>query len=105
MGRYSCLGIMKYYHYVVAVTRCYVLICTSVNNFDFKRAYINFAGSYGSVTDPSDVTVYVNTGIVGQHRCYRVTLIVINFISYKQYIFFTPVGIWARVNKIEVMSR
>ena len=50
---------------------------------------MDFAGSYRSVTHPSDVTVYANTGIVGQYTYYKVNLIVINFIIYKLRIFFS----------------
>ena len=38
----------------------------------FLRTVMDFCGPlYGSVTQPSDVTVYANTEIVGQHRHYR----------------------------------
>ena len=86
-----------YYHYLVAVTRCYGLICTSVTNFlrGYKRIFCGplwiFAGHYGSVTHPSDVIVYAKTEIVGQHRHNKAILIVINFIIYKLF-FMPPLG-------------
>ena len=60
---------------------------------DFLGRYRFFAGSYEAVTQPSDVTVYANTGIVGKHRHYRIILIVINFVMYKLRIFFAAVWI------------
>ena len=54
---------------------------------------MDFEGRYGSVMHPSDVTLYANTEIIGQHRHYRIISIVINFIIYKLFIFFVAVGI------------
>ena len=54
---------------------------------------MNFAGRYGSVTHPSDVTVYANTKIVGQNRHYNAILIVINFCYLQAMYFFAAIGI------------
>ena len=78
-----------FYHYSAAVTQCYGLICASVTKFLRGLIWI-FAGCYGSVTHPSDVTVNTNIEIVGQHRLYRVILIVIKFFIYKLQIFLPP---------------
>ena len=76
---YTLYGIM-HYHYFVAVTRFYGLICISVTDC-FKRAHMDFCGPlwifvgrYESVTHTSDVTMYANTVKVGQHRHYRAIL-------------------------------
>ena len=53
---------------------------------------MDFAGRSESITRSSDVTVYANTEIVGQHRHYRAILIVINVIIYKLCIFSPPSG-------------
>ena len=58
---------------------------------DFWGQLWIFAGHYGSVIHPSDVTVHANTGIVGQHRHYKAITIEINFIFYKLY-FLPPSG-------------
>ena len=52
---------------------------------DILRAVMDFVSRYGSVTHPCH-----NTEIVGQHKHYRAILIVINFITYKLYIFLPP---------------
>ena len=80
------------------VTRCYGLIYTFIIDFlegiiGFRGPLWIFAGRYESVTHCSDVTVYANTGIVEQHKHYRIILIVINLVIYKLCIFLTAVGI------------
>ena len=108
LGRYGILSLdiggsikkvaitSKYYyycyciHYIIitfaTVILCYGLICTSVT--DFLRGHIRIlTGRYGSVTHPSEVTVYANSEIEAQRRLYGAILIVIHFIIYKLCIF------------------
>ena len=92
----ECLCVKSNYHYFCrsnAMLRSNLHLCYLF----LKKAYMDFCGllwifasHYGSITHPLDVTVYANTEIVGQHRHYRATLIVINFYYLQAMYFLSP---------------
>ena len=95
-----------YHYYFAAVARCYGLICNSITDFlrghvQILQAVMDFVNRYGPIMHPSDVIVYANTGIVRQHRHYRVILIVINYIIYKLCIFLLPMRFELRLIKLK----